>query len=142
LKNTTTSACGKELEVPTTIIYNNPSSGHEIYYIPNLTFKCEDATIPLKSWAAVIADPNKQNLILHAYPNPTQNYLHIDMQLPENVDITLNLINSNGQNVCNRILKKKRVMSEQLSISHLPKGLYFIQIITPIGIASQKIMIE
>ncbi|MDH2207037.1 MULTISPECIES: T9SS type A sorting domain-containing protein [Empedobacter] len=79
-----------------------------------------------------MSDINSKDLKI--YPNPVKNILSIDSKsMVKNVRI----INMAGQEVYNKQLNK---MNPQVNVSHLPKGVYIINIETTEGIVTQKII--
>ena len=79
-----------------------------------------------------MSDINSKDLKI--YPNPVKNILSIDSKsIVKNVRI----INIAGQEVYNKQLNK---MNPQVNASHLPKGVYIINIETTEGIVTKKII--
>ena len=79
-----------------------------------------------------MSDINSKDLKI--YPNPVKNILSIDSKsMVKNVRI----INIAGQEVYNKQLNK---MNPQVNASHLPKGVYIINIETTEGIVTKKII--
>ncbi|MFN0202585.1 MAG: S8 family peptidase [Bacteroidia bacterium] len=99
----------------------------------------------LDIWAAVKFVLANQNTaietpsenIAHLFPNPTQNSLFIEL-----TDIkdsgTFSLYNVSGQ----AVLQQEMGAFAQISLAHLPQGMYFAQIKTAKGSFSQRIVKE
>ena len=60
-----------------------------------------------------------ENFRITFYPNPTSDFLLIDCENFEELDLTL--VSTNGQMV-------QQIQSQRTNIEHLPEGLYFVQI--------------
>lgn len=73
---------------------------------------------------------------IQVYPNPVNDYLTIELANNENTNITL--INTLGEVV----LKQQINNSENLELSNLAKGIYFLSIENVTGKATQKIIIQ
>ncbi len=77
-----------------------------------------------------------------AYPNPANTVLNISMTLNNADDVTVSLVSLNGQVVLSKSTKNSTVYNTQLNVSNLASGMYFLQVTTSIGTASQKLIIE
>ena len=69
------------------------------------------------------------------YPNPVKDVLHFSIQ--NNTIEQVKLVDING-----RVLMEATDTIEQLNVSKLPNGLYLLQIKTPLGSISKKIIKE
>ena len=70
---------------------------------------------------------------LKIYPNPVEDVLHISVQ--NNTIEQLTVIDGNG-----RVILEKIDNVELINLSHLPSGLYLLQIKTEKGSISKKII--
>lgn len=78
----------------------------------------------------------KEENIFRAYPNPTNDVIHLKMSEPSNVEIRI--INPEGQIV--QVRKSAMQEEEILDVSGLNKGVYFIQLIDSKRKYTQKII--
>jgi phosphodiesterase/alkaline phosphatase D-like protein len=129
-------------------IYLNVTGGTAPYTYTWLTGSTNDTltNLPAGSYLVQVTDANgcrtsksfvvtnatyveDENLIgLNIFPNPAQQHLNIELQLPFAADITLKIFNVLGEEV---VLKKyPQVKNNTLSIDirHLASGNYFLQI--------------
>ena len=75
------------------------------------------------------------------YPNPTNKFINIETVNTQNVIKEIRLFNVVGK----RILEKQFSSSNtftQINVSHLPKGLYFLNILNDEGLVTKKINIQ
>ena len=73
------------------------------------------------------------------YPNPVSSELHLEFSKGiSNENLTIQLIDING-----KILKEEvhtRPQSTSINVEEIPNGLYFIRIVTPQGIYTEKVL--
>jgi hypothetical protein len=74
---------------------------------------------------------------INLYPNPSTNYLNIDIKDLNNGQV--NILDNNGKVLVNQILKNT---SNSIDISGLSSGLYLFKIITSEGIFTKKVIKE
>lgn len=143
-QNATTSSCGKEFEVPTTIMnFTDPTNvltTCEIYYFSDIIYKCEDAIRPATTVAIQPASIGVNNL--KAFPNPAKNVLNVQMNLSNMETVSISLVNMNGQTVLNKVVNNTSDVSEQFNVANLASGLYFLQVTTSKGTQSQKVLVN
>ena len=97
----------------------------------------ELVTIPISLVVIVGIDENITNEYIMVYPNPANDLLRISYN---NGTINhISLTNSVGQIVVDEVVNAPNV---KIDISKLPKGVYFATIDTPIGTATQKVIVE
>lgn len=60
---------------------------------------------------------------ISAYPNPVKNELHIDMDIPR--DLTVTIFDVSGKSVLNEMVKKK---DNSIQLKGLSKGIYFVNV--------------
>ncbi len=65
---------------------------------------------------------------LMVYPNPAQNYLNIELSLPDVQDVCISLINNLGQLIYKKNLKNTLNITENINIEELQNGIYLIKI--------------
>lgn len=70
---------------------------------------------------------NDQNLHLSVYPNPVKDKLSIELKGTSKEKIQFDLINSLGQPV---VIINELNSRQELDVSHLPKGIYFLKLQT------------
>jgi len=93
--------------------------------------------IPVSMVVVVGVDENPTNEYIMVYPNPTTDLLRIS-----NTTGTINhitLTNSVGQVVVDEVVNAPNV---KINTSNLPKGVYFANIETAKGTATQKVIVE
>jgi hypothetical protein len=76
------------------------------------------------------------------YPNPNNGlfYLSISSDIPE--DLTVHVVNSQGQTVYNRVCTASSLLHEPIDIQHLPAGIYHIVIMGNGQLYNNKMMIQ
>jgi hypothetical protein len=79
---------------------------------------------------------NEGGLIANVYPNPANDYLHIVLKEKEK-NMQYSIINMMGQKMQTGWLKAE---INEICISHLPKGLYILQIENKNGFSNKKFM--
>jgi len=76
---------------------------------------------------------------LRLYPNPTKDFLFIDIEGDTNTPMTLQLFDMMG----NEVLSQKNILSQQhISVSQFTSGLYFLQIKLGEQFVNEKILIR
>lgn len=92
---------------------------------------CNTPTVSVNEYA------NKNEIKL--YPNPAQSYFTISDDANQLENTKMEILNSLGQIVFTKIIKS----NERIDISHLPDGIYFIQLKSRnINFSSQKLLIS
>jgi len=83
---------------------------------------------------------SENHSIFKLYPNPASGEVNIEF-VEENTTAknTLEIRNLSGQLILRRILP---VVKNQLTISHLPKGIYFITVSNSVKIETKKLVIR
>lgn len=146
---TSTSACGKKLEVPTTILnftdITNVQTTCEVIYFTDILYDCADAVNAMKManlfLGTGISNTNDfQNLRI--YPNPAKDRLTLQLQLAKAEKLTISLTNLNGQVLLSKNIENTQEVNESFDISKLASGMYFLQINSKNGTQSQKVIIE
>lgn len=75
------------------------------------------------------------------YPNPTNNFINIETVNPQNVIKEIILFNVVGKRILQKQLSSSNTFT-QINVSHLPKGLYFLNILNNEGFVTKKINIQ
>lgn len=81
---------------------------------------------------------------LSTYPNPTTEEVNVSLQMPEETEVSITLINFQGQQVMSRSMNIARAgLTERLNVSNLKKGIYLMTIRAKNGYKqTQKIVIK
>ncbi len=72
---------------------------------------------------------------LKIYPNPTSSYLYFDFERTSTEPVQLTLTDAAG-----RVVFSQKTMTNELNISHLSPGLYFLKILNGKRVAVAKVM--
>ncbi len=72
------------------------------------------------------------------FPNPTDGFMNIEFENSTKIE-TIKVINQIGQIVDNQIINTE-FLNYKMDISHLPKGIYFVEIMTENGRSITKII--
>lgn len=77
-----------------------------------------------------------------AYPNPSSDRIEISFHAMQKGNYKLRLLDMNGRQLLNRNVKisKSGIQTEELRLKDFPKGIYFVQIVTPDGPISKTIV--
>ena len=73
------------------------------------------------------------------YPNPTDGQLHIGYEICDNEICDIKIFDVMGKNVF-QLSTLNSQLSTQIDISHLPTGVYFVEIKTETGVVTKKII--
>jgi blue copper oxidase len=76
---------------------------------------------------------------IHIYPNPVSDVLNIVFENDHWMGSMLTLTNSSGQILLNKEVMK---LEEKVIVSHLAKGIYFLNAITATGRITKKIVVQ
>ncbi len=76
------------------------------------------------------------------FPNPTSGDLNIDVELVRNADVQLAIYNLQGSKVYLRNMPSVGQFKENLDLSHLPAGVYVVQVSTQNQRFSKKVVIK
>ena len=87
--------------------------------------------------------PVGNNLNLKVYPNPNDGNFTIDFIAGKETRIEVFLYNTVGQVALNKIFTSAEDrFLETMDVKHLPKGVYYLKIVTDGGTVVEKIVIE
>lgn len=76
------------------------------------------------------------------YPNPGTGLIYISMESPVNGDLTVKIVNNNGQAVFAGNYTTDQLKYESINVQYLPSGMYFILIYTKTLIYQAKMIIQ
>lgn len=77
------------------------------------------------------------------YPNPAENILNLNFNLEQNQSFNINLISSTGSLVYSEeILNFAGNYKTTLDLTHLMRGVYFLQLVSDKGILNRKIVLQ
>lgn len=76
-----------------------------------------------------------------AYPNPTADYLLLDLLHPQELKYTLRIYNMAGQLVFSEEIPENATIPYRINLNKLNQGLYILHVATPQNTANQKIII-
>ncbi len=80
---------------------------------------------------------------LKVYPNPASSTTFVEFELLENTQMTFALVNTIGQKVWAQTKQLNAgTQQEEINVSDLAKGLYFLQMTTDGGQSTQQIIVE
>lgn len=101
-------------------------------YIVTLDLQSHDFTgSPEFSVISDTEEETREDINLNFFPNPVQNMLNIQFKTIETEDISVAILNLNGQVMYNSLIgKQKGAFSTQMNVSDLPSGLYLIRVQT------------
>ena len=70
----------------------------------------------------------------NVYPNPTKDHITLNINSFKNIDIALELFDASGKLILKQIVKFDKTKSEQqINISSVASGIYFLKIIPKEG---------
>jgi len=107
-------------------------------YIDHPEYVCEiydcDNTVTSFSFASI-----KDKISLNVFPNPTDDFINLRLNLKTSQSVQINILDINGQSVyslSNRLLTNFN--EEKIDISELENGLYILKIYTDLGFTQTK----
>ena len=86
--------------------------------------------------SAVLTDSYK------VYPNPATGFATVELQTSQKTHINLSLTNLVGQELIVKSLEVNGILKQNLDLSGLPEGLYFVTIQTKSGRTVQKLIVR
>jgi|GEM_PF-3134464 len=81
---------------------------------------------------------NKMNI----YPNPTSNWINIDLNLKKEADVQLSVLSTDGKQVLHKNYSKIINLKDAVDVSQLAKGIYLIQLNANGDVQTQKLIKE
>ncbi|MCB0845657.1 MAG: T9SS type A sorting domain-containing protein [Bacteroidetes bacterium] len=74
------------------------------------------------------------------FPNPTQGMVNIDVKLAQPADMMIKVVNMEGRKVWVEVRPKSAEWNQQLDLSSLSPGIYMIQVLTPEGQKTKRLI--
>ncbi|MCK4345183.1 MAG: T9SS type A sorting domain-containing protein, partial [Bacteroidales bacterium] len=100
-------------------------------------------SIKIYSDASVNIPVNTQeNNLIQVFPNPNKGIFFINARFEKETRIRLELVNPQGQIVFNLEPKTGKQFREELNVSHLPAGIYYLKMTHEETVVVKKIVIE
>ncbi|HPB24969.1 MAG TPA: T9SS type A sorting domain-containing protein [Bacteroidales bacterium] len=109
--------------------YTCGPKGNSVLYVDNLSFDNLIASVP---------EENSQNNLFNLSPNPTSDFITINIEKKCNTDITLNIYNTIGELVKTELFKE----NQQINVSDLSNGAYVIEAKSKEWTEKQKLLIQ
>ncbi|MCB9233558.1 MAG: T9SS type A sorting domain-containing protein [Bacteroidia bacterium] len=88
-----------------------------------------------------ISDPISSRQV-RVYPNPTNSQLNIEVELDYRQSLDLEIMSMFGQVVCQKNLGEVKLSKTTVDMSDHAKGVYLVNLRTPRGISSHKVVVE
>lgn len=79
---------------------------------------------------------------VHIYPNPAINYLHVSVELDVKENLVMEMISQTGKVVYSRKLEKIEVFNEEIDVSGLPEGLYYLRLFSKDSMVVYKVVVK
>lgn len=77
------------------------------------------------------------------HPNPSKGIFNINIQTKSTEDLQLNITNLLGQRIYTESLSDVNKLNKEITLSHLEKGMYLVNIVSKTGItATHKVIIK
>lgn len=76
------------------------------------------------------------------FPNPSSGQLNVDVELERSAPVQLAIYNLQGSKVYLQNMPATGQFKEQLDLSHLPAGMYVVQVSTPNSRTTKKVVIK
>jgi hypothetical protein len=84
----------------------------------------------------------EQNQVLRAFPNPTNQFLYVTVDLPARSNGTISIIDVMGKVVNQQQFNNKIAESFEIDMSSYSTGVYQIVLNTDAGVSSKKVILE
>ena len=78
---------------------------------------------------------------LLVYPNPSDHHLYIELSLQEYTDLWIELFDGTGRKVMIKEFSRVNRIHEEMDVSGLPEGIYYLKVRTKYGQALRKIVV-
>ena len=78
---------------------------------------------------------------MNIFPNPSQGILSMDLELNRIQDITIDLLTLRGKSLIRTHHHQVLSIKEELDLTHLPAGVYLIQVSTELGTTGRKVIL-
>jgi hypothetical protein len=102
---------------------------------------CSDSDTVIIMPPAGIEDPSGISRNLNIFPNPSDNMIYIELNLPDYTDILLELCDATGRKIYIREFSRVNGIHESMDISNLPAGLYWLKVGTKKGLVVRNIVV-
>ena len=79
---------------------------------------------------------------LEVYPNPSQGQINLSLRMEQVDDVRLTLVDAAGRTVFGRELRRVQQYEAPLDLSHLPAGVYVLQVRSSEGTGLRRLVIE
>lgn len=76
------------------------------------------------------------------YPNPSKGVFNLDVTFNRMQEATIKVVDMQGSKVHLEFLRHTTNFQRTIDLSYLPQGMYFVQIITPTGVETKRLVIE
>jgi hypothetical protein len=76
------------------------------------------------------------------FPNPTSDYINIQFDLPESIDLEWILMNNLGQTILKEKFENTSYGKEIIDCSNLASGVYFLSFYSDQFVGSQRVVLE
>lgn len=113
-------------------------TGHNNIYSDVLIAKIRQPRSVTNNQAQIVQSGNGLSL----YPNPTNGIFIISYSAEDTNDLSLNVINYLGQTILSKQYSQKKQLNENLDLSRIAKGVYFVQVKSEQGTEVKKIVIQ
>lgn len=84
----------------------------------------------------------KDHAQISLYPNPAINYLHISINLEKKENLILDMVSQTGKVVFSKKLENVTEFTDEVDVSILPKGLYYVRLYSKDSMIVEKIMVR
>lgn len=77
-----------------------------------------------------------------AYPNPAKDQLNVNFNIEGSQNVTVKLVSVNGQVALAETFNANGNVNRTIDVSNYAQGIYFVQVVTANGVATQKVAIR
>jgi hypothetical protein len=94
---------------------------------------------------SILLDTTTNRPPLRAYPNPSPETVFLDYDLPSEQAVSVDVVNTLGQVIAQPIvnqLRQKGRNQEEINLSHLAGGVYFVRLRTQVGLSTASVLIS
>lgn len=122
---------------------NNLSAGKTYYWRVNAKNNCGQTASAIRTFTTEVVNAvsDLEGISLSVFPNPANDFLHINCASPIAKAISVTLLNATGQQVLVRNISIGET-NLALPLSGLPSGIYFLKMATDQSYLMQKIAVE
>lgn len=76
------------------------------------------------------------------YPNPSKGVFNLDVNFSRLQEATIKVVDMQGAKVHLEFIRHTDNFQRTIDLSYLPQGIYFVQVITPTGMQTKRLVIE